>query len=1837
MSNDWQRETVRSKRDGGSGHRTGCTAFAAVALPRRGLPTLQGVVCGFRDVGGLVVLTLWLLVLFSAAVVAPARASVTAEDAERFRRDLAELSKWPSRVVGTEGHRAAEAYLRERLAALGPAVEVREHPFDVMAPVTQEAFLTDGTGRRWPVYPFWPASVRLNTTPSEGIRGRVVYIGRGRGHEFVAGALAGQIAAVEANSADTWSNAFYFGAKALLVLGSPETNNQHLRTHDLMIPVYLPRFYVPPGELADRIRASAGGEGGGFEAELRSQVLWQRTTVRNFYAYVRPAAVDEAEVERLVAQLGEGRAQADEAEARLIQLGPGVDGVLQRLREALPSAVQSRIDRVLQRVPRGALLLTAAYDATSLVPDLGVGASQAVQPAAVLGILRELTARPPRRPVVAAFLGADGIEFAATRQMFMALADGQDLWQRRIVSDIEPRLRLAREHLARLESLLEDPSRLDVVGESAVADRVVKLIETDQSQIQDRLFRLRLLEQPTEQSRAELRELERYQISLSTLRAAFLRRPSDLRGELGELGKEYIRRTIWRLGGTPGGLSATPADLRLSADGTPVAELVRPLPTEGLIRQLERRQAELEFRAETYRWLAARTRTHPNPTGRANNSRAVEMQIAIDLSGDGIRVGPMSQGAFQDVSNMTQIQDYRDWFSRLETQWESLQATGGGGAVPDEATRAERERRVGWFGAHRATIDFEPLAGTRSIRSWLFGPLGIGSEMCQAWGVPGFTLMTLDDMRLRRDTPSDTLDQLNLASLLRQYAAVRELILRAWDDVSFRGPVENPYQRESFEGQVVSLAPGRPVPDLPRDGFLVTRYQTNSLNSRTPAVSWAMGYVIGQRRNEVRETDVEGMYTFEGLPRLGINDRQQFLVLVYRLAPDGSVIGTSDFGRQAGDIRPYADIRSTVPTLRSVPFKCAEVTLVGLYDPRFLQDLGDAVVLDARRNADPQRFSRLIFRQMLSMFVEPDVRSFLLLRYGRVGNRLVLLNMDERPSRGAQAAGGDAAVSAARGFDRHQLREIGPLNVQTAQDFYRLNNIRLEGYRRAGVSSGLLDDLQRQTLEQLELARTAMQRSEAVSVEEPDRAGSGLTAEALTRWANGAWANQTRVYSAAAEMANDVIRAAIFLLLLCVPFAFCMERLLVASPNVYRQIGGVIAIFLVMMLALWSFHPAFKISSSPLIIVLAFAIITMSAVVIFVIYSKFDAELKRIRSGRGTAQTASLARASVLMSAVLLGIANMRKRKFRTALTAITIVLITFAVLAFTSSSRLLDTTTLATGEPTRYPGLMLRQRGFRPMPPAVLENLRATLGERPVIERWWNVNAGDPRDQIHIVAGDGQERPRLFAAAALLGLSRGENTVSRIERVLGAEAYARLESGERDIIFLPQGAARRLAVGVGDTVRVGGIALNVAGVYDPEQFDREVISLSGEPLAPLRYAQGALDASGRSLADTAVESLDLDANSGAAELQTVYEHLSASQFAIVPASLSRILPNASLRTVTVRLADEEEVRRVGDEVARRFAVALFAGYDDGVRMLAAGNLTSVSGAGQVAIPLAIAGLIIFNTMMGSIAERKREIHVYTSLGLAPLHVGALFVAEAMTYGLIGAVFGYIIGQGVGTVLMNLGWLGGVTLNYSGTSAMLTLGLILVVVLLSALVPARLASQIAAPSIERSWRVPLPQGDQIVADLPFTINKTAAMGAVAYLAEFFDAHREGSIGKFSAGKVDVFSIPDESGRESRGLKTVVWLTPFDLGVRQHVLLLIHPGEFEDIYEVQVVLQRLSGDDGSWYRMNRTFLTELRKQFLQWRSLTPQRMLDYIEESRKLFEKPVEKVVETAPGDVVRLA
>ncbi len=294
----------------------------------------------------------------------------------------------------------------------------------------------------------------------------------------------------------------------------------------------------------------------------------------------------------------------------------------------------------------------------------------------------------------------------------------------------------------------------------------------------------------------------------------------------------------------------------------------------------------------------------------------------------------------------------------------------------------------------------------------------------------------------------------------------------------------------------------------------------------------------------------------------------------------------------------------------------------------------------------------------------------------------------------------------------------------------------------------------------------------------------------MVRTLPGVWANEARVYDAAVDghgpryrfhPRRDLPADA-----LCAVCILVMERLLIGTSNIYKQIAGACTIFTAMTLALVWFHPAFKISASPLIIILAFAIILMSCLVIAVVYGKFDVELKRIRSGRGTAPGASFANTGVMMSAVLLGIANMRKRKFRTLLTSVTIVLITFAVLCFTSSAHYVGTTSIPTGIASSHPGIMLRQRGYRPIPAILAAQLRTVLadpamrlGDAQVVERWWAVSVAEPKEQpISSLPIRPLRFPRCLACHPVRRLSR-------IAEVIGPDKFARLENGERNIVYL--------------------------------------------------------------------------------------------------------------------------------------------------------------------------------------------------------------------------------------------------------------------------------------------------------------------------------------------------------------------------------------------------------------------------------------------------------------------
>jgi len=309
------------------------------------------------------------------------------------------------------------------------------------------------------------------------------------------------------------------------------------------------------------------------------------------------------------------------------------------------------------------------------------------------------------------------------------------------------------------------------------------------------------------------------------------------------------------------------------------------------------------------------------------------------------------------------------------------------------------------------------------------------------------------------------------------------------------------------------------------------------------------------------------------------------------------------------------------------------------------------------------------------------------------------------------------------------------------------------------------------------------------------------------------------------------------------------------------------------------------------------------------------------------------------------------------------------------------------------------------------------------------------------------------------------------------------------------------------------------------------------------------------------------------------------------------------------------------DEFMLRASVLLFFG--DGERVSAYNSVgsTSLSGLSRLFIPILIAAAIVFNTMLGAVYERTREIGIFCSVGLAPNHIGALFLAESFVFATLAAVVGYLAAQVLGFTLASSDMFSEINLNYSSLSAVAATMIVMVTVVLSTLYPSRKASEMAVPDVTRKWAMEKPKGDLWEFEFPFTIGGGDAAGLNVFLYEFFKASSDSSAGRFFTNEAQLNTTEYPSIGTGYEIRFNAWLAPYDMSISQHIALRSIPTGEHGVYRVEVAIQRLSGEVGSWVRMNREFLNTLRKRFLVWRTVPPA--------LKGRFAERVESATETA--------
>lgn len=1069
----------------------------------------------------------------------------------------------------------------------------------------------------------------------------------------------------------------------------------------------------------------------------------------------------------------------------------------------------------------------------------------------------------------------------------------------------------------------------------------------------------------------------------------------------------------------------------------------------------------------------------------------------------------------------------------------------------------ERSASSGQFGKAKYIDSLRP-SRLRSWDSWFLDKPFLGGEVSSIAGHLGLTLATTGDGRTSWGTPWDTAERLDWQWVNDQAKLVKALI------------------------NGVCSAPKIHNGNLPRDGFSTVRGLANlllqgELFANYPAQGTTL---LAYQGNGLFHTTIDsnGEFIFKGIADKK-NVLDKLIIEGYRFDEDsGSVLWAIDKKSTGKNNYRLKMIRNNMKT-DLIMFNAQETTIFNLLEPRNLNHMTKLKLFDGRRDAPPHHFwySRIDTRSSTfsSIYTDPGTRLKLTLSDTVLTNKFILSNGSK-----------DAPMGTGYLVDSHPA--ITNTALRAAQDAWSLILPRVKNLEEHGIFDHKINELKRRGVETLQASQVNLDNNIYSVFEEKAAESLALAA---------------RVYLQVEKTQKDILFGVLFYIALFVPFAFTMERFLFSYANIYKRIAAFTGILVVLIAIIYQVHPAFRLAYSPMVVVLAFFIIGLSFMVSLIIFFRFEEEMLLLQRRASHKRPAEISHWKAFVAAFFLGVSNLRRRKLRTILTCVTLVILTFTIMSFTTIKSSQKHNRLFFNSQVPYKGLMLKKVNWQSLPDQatdiLVSHLQAVSTPAP---RVW-LEAPEPTRTVQVPLRTDKEE---ISIHGLIGLSPAENEVTGIGRLLTSGRW--MMPDEKHVIILEENSAKELGVNANgnDHVFLYGEPFTVIGTFAAKTFD-QVLDLDGEPLTPVTFP----DEAGTDLSE--VEQEAMESGDDVRTFQSRYQHIPALETAIIPASTLMAM-GGNLKNIAIRPDAGKDIGELADQLTDRFSLAIFAGSDDGVWLYNLSDTLQYSGVPNIIIPLLISTLIVLNTMISSVYERKSEIGVYTSVGLAPSHVSFLFIAEAVSLAVISVVLGYLLAQVSAALFAATPYWSGITVNYSSLSGVAAMILVIGVVLLSVIYPSRVAANIAIPDVNRTFALPKAVDDRIQVILPFFMKYSEHESIGGFIYNYFSSHQDVSHGIFSTGEVEVVfaceTVEEVSvlagGKEPQccqHITTKMWLAPFDFGIMQQVDIQFCPAPGMAQYlEIKATITRQAGEAGVWHRLNNTFLHALRKQLLIWRSI-----------------------------------
>ncbi len=1197
------------------------------------------------------------------------------------------------------------------------------------------------------------------------------------------------------------------------------------------------------------------------------------------------------------------------------------------------------------------------------------------------------------------------------------------------------------------------------------------------------------------------------------------------------------------------------------------------------------------------------------------------LMIGLDLSSRSHRMGLFAMGRFrQQYEHLL-----RPKFAELGLKLDKY--------ARDHMTDYDEESR---YSVHTKTPFVDCINLTLGRGWWTYFPYQstFESEIPTLAGIPAVTLGTINDDRPLVDTPEDRVDRLDF-DLLEQQLTYKEgqrpglaklmLAFAYWRGPFISGDLE--YKMGRVQGRTVWLNQEKDYTPNRALAHAVVALKTYRADK----------YLMGTRGMPVVISDDDGNYVFDGLIDVTANAqfrkveaesygiatrdfldanpeaRREYLRILRKggqeardVAADGSIMFAVDQARP-GEYPFATGIMKEDQYLNLVNFPCKPITLYGLLEPRGFNSLTDLQILDASTESPPYQWgvSKIDVawgdpeENCMSVWADPTLVVRLTLGFGLREKRLVLLNNSPEDPIG-------------KGYVLSDLETVPSWVLQGAQNMLWLDDYRINQFESNGVTNPRVTELHGEATRLLAEAKEALENRDYATYRTKAERG---------------WALESSVYNELLGTANNMIKGVLFYLLLLLPFSYCLERLVFASGTIKGRIIGMLVVFSISFIGLAMIHPAFRFTMTPLLVLLAFIILSLAVSVSLLILGKFDALLQERKQAATGTHEDSVAVSNVAIRAIDLGIANIRRRPQRAWLTGTTIVLVTFTLLSFTSVVPEVSISRLKhpDGKPV-YRGLLTRDPHWNPMPNPLYDSLRRSFldevhggpkGNVLAGRAWYFSDYAGNLSQVDLLTVDDKadaarektmDSKGTFTAVSLIGLEPDEVKITDVASTLVAGRWFK-DPDEKSII-LPEHVAENLGLGkddLGTLIRVFGQELPLVGILDGKKFD-ELRDIDGEPLTPVNFQQQLLN-------DAASETVQ--------DVDTLkeYVHWPTDRNVFVPFKFCRSL-GGTIRSVAILSGPDVTPGGEAEEYARRSNLTILASEEGTVTLFASMNRSRMTGAAQIIIPLILGFIMVLGTMLGSVYERRREIFVYNSVGLSPKNVASLFLAESGVYAIIGASVGYLLGQAISKGLLTTGLLSGLSLNYSASTTVIVTLMTMGIVLISTIYPARQAFLSAIPEQRKRFDDfedgdDEATGDSISLFLPFVATPGSVFAMQAYMEEYLDSVQGVSVGRLAVDDLKA-GMGEVAGQPAPVLHFRAWLAPFDLGISHDAALRIVFREDRGVFQYHLTATRHSGDQQNWRRLTPWFIMAVRKQLLMWRILTPEDHEKYMDKAERLF-------------------